>query len=283
VIELDPVVILLLALSAGLYARAVRRLSRRGYSVPRLQQACWWTGLLLVGSGLLGPLAALSDKLLSAHMAEHLVIADIAAPFLIAGIRTPVGLFMPPRDVLVAVARNRPVRVIGQFVTKPLVALPLYVLVLYGWHLAPAFTSATETPLIHALQHQSFLIANLILWWPALEPSKRPMPAPLWKVGYLLGARMASVLMGAVFLVSNRPFYGNLYSTTAPDYGFTALSDQQVGASIMMVTDVIMMMAILAFFFARAASAGAAKDAAEDARRSASHDAAASAESTPAD
>lgn len=268
-VEFDPVVIALLALGAGLYARAVRRLAKRGYRVGRVQQACWWLGLACVGFGLLGPLAALSDKLLSAHMAEHLLVADIAAPFLLAGIRTPVGLFMPPRDLLVAAARSHPLRSFGRFITRPLVALPLYILVLYGWHLAPAFTTATQTPLVHALQHQSFLLANVILWWPAIEPARRPMPAPLWKAGYLLGARMASVLMGAVFLVSNRAFYSDLYSSSAPAYGYTALSDQQAGASIMMVTDVVMMLGILAFFFARAASEGAAKDAAGDAARAA--------------
>ena len=266
-IQFDPVVVILLALSAGLYLRAVRRLSKRGYAVPRIQQCCWWFGLSLVATGLLGPFAALSDQLLSAHMAEHLLIADIAAPFLIAGIRTPVGLFMPPKDLLVAVAKNPTLRGFGSWVTKPIVAVILYIVVLYGWHLAPAFVSATNSPVIHAMQHQSFLVANLILWWPALEPARRPMPAPLWKVGYLLGARMASVMMGAVFLVSNRPFYGELYSTTAPSHGMSALADQQLGGSLMMVADVVMMLAILGFFFARAAAAGAAKDIENDAAR----------------
>lgn len=263
----DPVIISLIALSAGLYARAIRRLGRRGYQVPRVQMLCWWVGLGLLAIGLLGPLASLSDELLSAHMAEHLLIADFSAPFLLAGIRTPVGLFMPPKPLLKSVARRKRLRALFGFITKPIPAIVIYVLVLYGWHLGPAFTDATNSAPIHALQHQSFLVANLILWWPALEPNRRPMPAPLWKVGYLLGARMASVLMGAFFIVSNRAFYPNLYARTAPEHGYSALSDQQLGGDIMMVADVVMMLIILGFFFARAAAAGAAKDAAEDAQR----------------
>ncbi len=256
----DPVIFILLAGAAGLYIRAVRRLSRRGYRVPRGQQAFWWTGMSLVTIGLFGPPAAFSDQLFWAHMSEHLLIADIAAPFLLAGLRTPVGLFVPPKEILVLVARNRPIRALGRFVTKPRVALPLSVVVLYGWHLAPAFTAATREPLVHALQHQSFLLANLIFWWPAIEPNRRPMPAQLWKIGYLLAGRMASILMGALFLVSNRAFYSDLYASGAKQHGLTALSDQQIGAGLMMLTDVLIMMIVLGVFFAKAAAEGARED-----------------------
>jgi len=262
----DPGVIALLALFAFLYARAIRRLSRRGYRVPRLQQVSWWTGMSLLTVGLLGPTAATADELFWTHMAEHLLIADIAVPFLIAGIRTPVFLFMPPREILVLVARNRPLRRLGSFVTRPLVALPLSIAVLWIWHIGPLFEAATRDPLIHALQHQSFLLANVILWWPALEPARRPMPAPLWKVGYLLGARMGSVMMGMLFLVSNRVLYPDLYGETAERHGLTALADQQLGAGLMMVVDVIIMLTVLAIFFTSAAAEGERRDS-EEAQR----------------
>lgn len=266
--QLDPVVIALIALAAGLYIRAVVRLRRRGYTVPRGQQAFWWIGMSLLTFGLVGPPAASSDDLFWAHMAEHLLIADLAVPFLLAGIRTPVGLFMPPKDLLVAVFRNRLLRRLGGFVTKPLVALPLSVFVLYAWHLAPAFSTATRDPLIHALQHQSFILANVIFWWPAIEPNKRPLPAPLWKIGYLLSGRMASILMGALFLVSNRAFYSDLYAKTEAANGLTPLADQQIGASLMMTTDVVIMMVMLGIFFALAAQENDRKERAESARAS---------------
>jgi len=258
--EFDPVVFLLLAGTAGLYIRAIRRLSKRGYRVPRSQQAMWWFGMSLATVGLLGPPAAFSDQLFWAHMTEHLLIADLAAPFLLAGLRTPVGLFVPPKEILVLVARNRPIRALGSFVTKPLVALPLSIVVLYGWHLGPAFTTATREPLFHALQHQSFLLASLIFWWPAIEPNRRPMPAQLWKIVYLLGGRMASILMGALFLASNRAFYSDLYAAGAKQHGLTALSDQQIGAGLMMLADVLIMMVVLIIFFTKAASQGARED-----------------------
>lgn len=252
-IQLDPIPALLILLGSALYIRAVRRLRRRGYAVPASQQALWWIGIALTSTGLLGPSAAWSDRLFWAHMTEHILIADLAVPFLLAGIRTPVGLFMPPKDLLVAVFRNAFLRRLGSLITKPLVALPISVAVLYAWHLAPAFGAATRDPWVHALQHQSFVLASVIFWWPAIEPARRPLPAPLWKIGYLLAGRMASVMMGMLFLVSTRPFYGDLYAEGEHGQQITAIFDQQVGASIMMVTDVLVMMTMLGVFFALSA------------------------------
>ena len=266
-LQLDPGVVVLLLLVAGMYVRAVRRLSKRGYSTPWHQQTFWWIGMSLLTFGLCGPSAAYADQLFWAHMSEHLLIADLAAPFLLAGIRTPVGLFMLPKDVLVPLARSTILRRLGGFVTRPLIALPIYVFVLYAWHLGPAFEAATRDSAVHALQHQSFLLANLLLWWPAIEPNRRPMPAPLWKVGYLLAARMASVLMGALFLVSNRAFYADLYAPGDRLHGISPVLDQRIGASIMMITDVVIMMTTLVIYFALAAADGARQDARDDALR----------------
>ena len=89
-LSLDPGGIVVVALLVGIYARAVRVLARRGYRVPRGQQIAWYVGVALIAVGLLGPLDRLAKDLLTAHMAQHLLIADLAAPFLLAGVRTPV-------------------------------------------------------------------------------------------------------------------------------------------------------------------------------------------------
>lgn len=57
---------------------------------------------------LLSPLDALGGELLGLHMAQHLLIADLAAPLLLTGIRWPVHVFLLPRPALKALAR-RPV------------------------------------------------------------------------------------------------------------------------------------------------------------------------------
>src|SRR3954463_1835749 len=132
-VSFDPAGIALVALMLTLYGRAVTVLRWRGYRVPRGQQAFWYAGVFLIALALLGPPDALSDDLLSAHMAQHLLLADIAAPLLLAGMRTPVLQFLLPRPILVPLARTRWLRRVFRTLRKPLVALPLWVATLYFW------------------------------------------------------------------------------------------------------------------------------------------------------
>ena len=120
----DPAVIVLILLGTALYVRAVRVLARRGYRVPAGQQVAWHGAMAVTAIGLLSPIDSLGEELLSAHMAQHLLIADLAAPFFLIGLRSPVYAFILPRPALVAVARRSGLRRVFRFVRRPLVAIP---------------------------------------------------------------------------------------------------------------------------------------------------------------
>src|SRR5215216_6057059 len=111
-----------------LYVRALRVLASRGVAVPRGQVVLWHLGLGLQAVALLSPIGSLADELLSAHMAEHILLADLGAPL----------------------ARRRRLRKAFRTLRKPLVALPVYTAVLYGWHLSFAFEGAVRNDVVHA-------------------------------------------------------------------------------------------------------------------------------------
>ena len=251
-LSLDAGGIVVVALLLAIYVRAVRVLGRRGYRVPRGQQIAWYVGVALIAVGLLGPLDHLAKTLLTAHMAQHLLIADLAAPFLLAGARTPVLYFIPPKSLLVKLARRRRLRAAFRFVRRPLVALPLFVVILYTWHFAFAFQAALRHGWVHALQHESFLLGALLVWWPAIEPMRRPMPGELWKGGYIFAARMLSMFLGMAFIVSRHPAY-SWYADKGRTHGLSPLSDQQLAGGLMLSVDIIVMVAALAYFFWQAA------------------------------
>lgn len=251
-LELDPVVLVLLALGAGLYVRAIRILARRGFRVPAGRQVCWWVGWGMLVAGMVSPIGAYADDLLSLHMAEHLLIGDLAAPFLVAGLRSPVLLFYLPRPVLTTLARRERLRRVFRFIRKPIPALALYVLVLYGWHLAPAFEAAASDPLVHVLQHECFLAVNVLVWWVVLEPARMRFPADLWKIGYVFAARMASLMMGMLIVMTRVPVYASYYGDRPRQYGLSPLADQQIGAGLMMTVDVIVIMGAFAYVFWKA-------------------------------
>jgi putative membrane protein len=250
----DLTAVYLLLLPAALYIRATRILGARGYRVPPLQQACWFGGLTSIGIALLSPLDSLGETdLLSAHMAQHLLIGDIAAPLLILGLRSPVYAFVLPKPVLVPLARNEPLRKTFRFLRQPWIAGPLWVAILYGWHFAPMYDAALRNPWLHALQHQTFIIGSILVWLSVLEPTRRRVPGGLWKIGHISGVRFAGMFLGMAFFIIQRPIYRDFYGNRALDHGLTPLQDQHLAGGMMLGLDFFIMLGALTFFFFRTA------------------------------
>jgi cytochrome c oxidase assembly factor CtaG len=138
-------------------------------------------------------------------------------------------------------------------IRKPLVAIGIYLFVLYMWHWAFAFEAALESPVVHALQHQSFVFASLLVWWPAIEPKRRRLRGELWKIGHIMGARLGGMFLAMAFIIASSTFYAGYYGDRARDHGFAPLTDQQVAGGLMLGVDLLVMFFALAFFFFRAA------------------------------
>jgi hypothetical protein len=96
----DVLVVALAVLYWVPYHRRAGRLAREGHAVPRWRQWCYGAGLLVLVAALSTPLGVLSEKLLVAHMVEHLLIGDIGALLIVLGLTGPmlapllrIGLF----------------------------------------------------------------------------------------------------------------------------------------------------------------------------------------------
>jgi cytochrome c oxidase assembly factor CtaG len=258
-------ILIWLILAEALYVRALRVLGHRGVTVPRWQVASWHLGLGLQAIALLSPLGTLAEDLLSAHMAEHLLLADLGAPLLLVGLRNPVLGFYLPRPVLVGLARKRRLRHAFRTLRRPPVAIAVYALALYGWHLTFAFEGAVRHELVHAAQHASFIFAGVLVWWSALEPKRRRLRGELWKIGHIVGARMIGMFLGMAFVLIREPVYAGVYGS-GERRGIGALADQQTAGAMMVVLDILIMVFALSFFFWHAAQQHDRDEAAERAR-----------------
>jgi len=277
--DFSPGVVVFLLAAGALYVRAVLILRRRGWRVPRRQQAWWWIGLALQAIALLGPPDAQADQLLSWHMAQHLLLADIAVPFLLAGLRTPVLVFYLPRPVLVPLAHRRMLRRVFRFLRQPLVSIPAYLVILYTWHFAFAFEGALRNPLVHVLQHVSFVFAGVLIWWCAIEPQRARLRGELWKIPYIFASRMVSMFLGVGFLVSRHPLYHDYYGNRPRAHGISPLADTQLAGGLMMTLDMVIIAGALIFFFWRASQDA---DRAEEAERAEAERSARATAATPA-
>ena len=159
IIQLGPLVLL-----AVLYARQTATLANGRHPVSAWRQACFYAGLATVAAAL-ALLGSGSQELLVVHMAEHLLVGDIAAILIVLGLTAP----------LLA-----PVLRIGFFnrlraLSNPAIALPLWVLDLYAWHLPVLYQAALRNSGVHALEHVMFLALGINLWMCLLGPL--PMPS----------------------------------------------------------------------------------------------------------
>jgi putative membrane protein len=262
-------IVLWLVFLEALYVRALRILRRRGVTVPTRQVVAWHGAMTLWIAGLLSPIDDLGADGLAFHMLQHLLIADMAAPLMLLGLRNPVLAFFLPREVLVPLARARRLRGAFRTLREPLVALPIYVLVLYAWHFSVFFDAAVHHPVVHALQHTSFIAIGVLVWWSVLEPKRRRLRGELWKIGHILAARFLGMFLGMCFVLIRIPIYTAVYGRGDRALGLSPIHDQQLAGGMMVVLDIILMVFALAFFFNRAGQQHDVDERRADARRDA--------------
>ena len=131
-------------------------------------------------------------------------------------------------------------------------AIPIYTLFLYGWHFSIFFEAAVRHPLVHALQHMSFIGIGILVWWSALNPKRRRVHGELWKIPYLLGARMIGMMLGMSFVIIRVPIYTGVYGSGDRKFGISALADQQIAGALMVTVDSSSWSSPSAYFFCKA-------------------------------
>jgi putative copper resistance protein D len=186
-------------------------------------------------------------------MAQHLLLADFAAPLLLVGMRTPVLQFLLPRPLLVPLARTLWLRRLFRWLRRPVVAILLWVAVLYLWHFRFAFQGALENSFVHLLQHQTFFFSSLLVWWSVVDPKRRHLRGELWKAGHIIGMRVSGMFLGMAFILMTSQAYP-WYGDRAELHGLRPISDQQYGGGMMLLTDLLVMFFSLGLFFWKAAA-----------------------------
>ncbi|MFL5819779.1 MAG: cytochrome c oxidase assembly protein [Solirubrobacteraceae bacterium] len=225
------------------YRRRARRLAAQGRPVARWRIACFAAGLVMAVVAVSPPLDELSEQLLLAHMVQHLLLADVGALLLVLGLSGPM---LAPLLSLPVLGRLRAL-------AHPLVALPLWAVDLYLWHLPALYQAALRHSTVHALEHAMFLAFGVNMWMALLGP----LPKPDWfgnlgRLGYIIGVRMAGAVLANVLLWSATVFYP-YYHAGAAGWGITALDDQAAAGGIMMVEGSFLTLGLFAWLFLRSA------------------------------
>ena len=226
------------------YFKRCTTLARQGRPVPVARRLSFAGGLLLLVVAILPPLSSLDDELLAWHMVQHLLMGDLAALLIVLGLTGPV---LQPALGLPVIGRLR-------VLSNPLVALPLWIVNLFMWHTPVLYQASLHSTAVHALQHTCFVGFGIGMWLALLGP----LPAPSWfgnaaRLGYVLIVRLTGALLANIFIWSGTVFYPD-YGAGEAQHGVSALSDQGIAGSIMMVEGSIVTIALFAWLFLRAAA-----------------------------
>lgn len=241
-LQLAPVAVIAIA-----YAVRARTLARRGQGLPTWRVMLFALGIVLLLVAVASPVAAVGEQeLFSFHMAQHVLLGDLAPLCLLAGVNGP--LLQP----LLAVLPVRRLRVLA----NPLVALPLWAANLALWHLPVLYEAAVEHSLVHALEHVAFFSAGLVMWLPVLET----LPAPEWfgtgaKLAYIVGVRLVETVLANVFLWAGEPVYG-IYDRGDEYLGVSATADQALAGGVLMLVGSLVTVTAIAWLFLRLAQEG---------------------------
>ena len=241
-LQLAPIVVLAVA-----YAVRARTLARRSQPVPGWRVALFSLGIALLLVSVASPIAEIGEEeLFSFHMAQHLLIGDLAPLCLLAGLTGPL---LRPLLALPGMMRLR-------VLSNPFVALPIWAANLALWHVPAMYEATVENGAVHALEHTAFFAAGIVLWLPVLET----LPAPEWfgtgaKLAYIVGVRLVATLIGNVFVWAGAPFY-DVYEMGDDYLGLSPSGDQSLAGSLMMLEGSLVTIVAIAWLFLRMAQEG---------------------------
>lgn len=232
--------------AALLYWRRARTLAVAGRAVGRGRQASFYGGLLIIQATILSPLAHMADELFWAHMAEHLLLADLGALAVAAGLTGPM---LQPILRVPGLAWLR-------HLAHPVLAVVLWSANLVAWHVPVLHEAALRSEPLHGVQHALFIGLGLNMWLALLGP----LPKPAWfgnaaRLVYVIGVRLTGTIVANAFVWAQTNLYP-AYAAGRARWDLAASTDQVVAGSIMMVEGSILTICLFGWLFLRSAREG---------------------------
>jgi putative membrane protein len=255
----DPAIWAPLLLAHWLYGRGVLRAWARagtGRVIPAWRAACFVAGEFVLAVALISPLDPLGETLLTAHMVQHILLTAVAPPLLVLGLPLRAWTWALPRAWR-RIGATQPAKGLVSFVntlSRPVTAACLSGVVLWAWHAPQLFEAALNYPLIHTLEHATFLISSLLVWRAVLSRETRPVVA----AGLVLIAFFVGGMLGGLISLAPVQLY-DWYGSYAWLWGLAPIEDQQLAGLAMWIPAggiYLVAFAVLAFRAADAPGSG---------------------------
>jgi cytochrome c oxidase assembly factor CtaG len=229
----EPLFLALAAVAAVVYWLAAR------HDPPGRRALLFALGLLLIVGALNSPLETIAvHYLLLIHLLQNVMIADWAPPLILLGLTPAMRAVIAGRGGLAFA-----------WITRPKIALPVWLVAWYGIHLAIFYDFALRNPWALNIEHALLVAVGLLFWWPVLAGEPHDVSVPL-KIGYLGAAFVGSVFLGLGLTFSETPFY-DFYAEAPRLWGLSPSEDQNYGGILMNVEQAAVFLAAILYFVLR--------------------------------
>ena len=234
--EPSPTVVVCVLVAAVLFARGApkARMTLR-------RQLSFWFGLVALYIALHTRLDYYFEHEFFMHRAQHLVLHHLG-PFFIAwsypGAALRAGIPFSWRQRFMRPAlQTKPVRVVFDVLFHPVVAVVLFVGLIYFWLLSPIHFKAMLDWRLYRVMNWSMVIDGLMFWWLVLDP--RPAPparlAPGRRIMMVVAAIPPQIVLGALIFFTPRELYP-IYSICGRAFTWISpIRDQQIGGLLLWI------------------------------------------------
>lgn len=227
-----PDVLIALAAAGGAYLLWAREASGR-------QKASFGIGLSLILAVSVWPVHDVAESALySVHMVQHTIYTLVGAPLLVAGI---------PASALHRLLARRPVYAVIRFVTRPMIALAFFNVVVILTHIPAIVALAARSEPFHFGAHLLLVASALAMWTPVLSPVLELPHLSYPKQMLYLFLQSVLPVVPASFLTFGQTV---LYPSYHGAFGVSALTDMRIAGLFMkLVGSAILWGFIVAIFF----------------------------------
>lgn len=232
----EPVFLALAVVASAFYIKHLRGADEQP---PWWRPAMFFGGILLIAASLNSPLETIAAHyLLMMHLLQNVAIADWAPPLIVIGL-------LPAMRVGIARVGGKPLAVL----TRPKVALPIWLVGWYVIHLALIYDYALEHSWALNVEHGLLIAIGLIFWWPVFSDSPNA-PSTITRLAYILAGFVGSVFLGLALTFSGDSFY-DFYEAAPRLWGISVQQDQNLGGVLMTSEQALVFLAALAYLLTK--------------------------------
>ena len=209
------------------------------YGTTRRRAAAFAGALVLLAGVFWSPIHHLGlHYLLTAHLLQNVVLAEWA-PLLAA-----YGFSRPMAE---AFSRWRAFR----FLTRPFVALPVWLVSYYAWHVPFVYDAALhhQASLVH-VEHACYFATGVLMWWPLVQDVPHHLSSGA-RAAYGFAGFVLAAPLGLLLALVPRAIYGYYVHARPRVWGLSPLSDQQLAGATMAGEQAVVLFFVCAYWFGR--------------------------------